>query len=163
MKPIIFIFLSVPFVQTRAQTEALAEISNQVWKPFIQSFNSWDTDGFMAVHSKEVFRVPQESNRLMNWDDYHHSTQNGNHESKDLNRSRTIELRFLQRLVNVKQAFESGYFKVTVVRGDGKSNAFYGKFLVLHRKEDGTWKILLDTDAPEDVTEEVFLSGRPLE
>jgi hypothetical protein len=44
-----------------AQTGSLQkEINDQVWKPFIKSFNDRDDDAFKAVHSKDVIRVMQD-------------------------------------------------------------------------------------------------------
>jgi len=46
------------------------DINDQVWKPFIKSFNNDDNEGFRAVHSKEVTRVIQDDNRLLGYDEY---------------------------------------------------------------------------------------------
>jgi hypothetical protein len=46
-----FLFLGASLFQAVPSTPQ-TEINSQVWKPFIQHFNSNNTEGFMAVHSK---------------------------------------------------------------------------------------------------------------
>lgn len=45
-------------------------INNQVWKPFIETYNNHDTQGFLAGHSKDVVRSPREAKSAWNWDEY---------------------------------------------------------------------------------------------
>jgi hypothetical protein len=51
-----------------------------------------------------------------------------------------------------------------MVTPQGITKTFYGKFLVILRKENGTWKILVDTDSSEGgtVNEEAFLAAQPI-
>ena len=139
------------------------QINNQVWKPFIVTFNNFDTDGFMAVHSREMARVEQDGNRIYGYDNYKANTKRGNDQAKQNTRNRAIELRFIQRIASNNQGFEVGYYKTTSFQPDGKSRSFYGKFHVLLRKENGVWKILMDADANEKTDESVFLQARPME
>ena len=53
------------------------EINDQVWRPFIASFNSFDTDGFMAVHSRDLVRSPRDAKVLLSWDEYFKQQQAG--------------------------------------------------------------------------------------
>ena len=49
-----------------AQSDSLQkQINEQVWKPFISTFNSGDDEGFKAVHSKDVIRVSQDSKQII--------------------------------------------------------------------------------------------------
>jgi hypothetical protein len=45
----------------------------------------------------------------------------------------------------------------------GEKRTGYGKFHVLLRKENGTWKILMDADANEKTDEVVFMTGNPMD
>lgn len=139
------------------------QINNQVWKPFIATFNNFDTDGFMAVHSREMSRVDQDGNRIYGYDSYKADTKRGNDQANQNNRKRSIELRFIQRIASNNQGFEVGYYKTTSFQPGGKSRSFYGKFHVLLRKENGVWKILMDADANEKTDESIFMQGRPME
>lgn len=142
-----------------AQSDSLQQqINEQVWKPFIQSYNSFDTDGYMAVHSKELTRVLQDDNRVWNYTQYLESIKRGNDYGRLKNDKRKIELRFTQRIAGAGRAFEVGYYKVVV----NDSQMFYGKFHVLMRVENGRWKILMDADTKTNATESTFQSEKPL-
>jgi len=145
-----------------AQSDSLQQqINDQVWKPFIQTYNNMDAEGFMAVHSKDMSRVLQDDKRITNYTQYYESNKRNNAYSKKHNEKRKIELRFIQRIAGNDKAFEVGYYKVTITSPDGKVRSFYGKFHVLMRKENGVWKILMDADANEKTDEAVFQSAKP--
>lgn len=139
------------------------QINDQVWKPFIRSFNALDTKGFMSVHSRDMTRVIQDGNEIFGYDRYYQENEHGNQQTQKVNRKRTLELRFVQRIAAHDRAFEVGYFKFTGTDPDGTTRYGYGKFHVLLRKENGIWKILMDADASEKTTEDIFLSGTPIE
>ena len=147
-----------------AQSDSLQkQINADVWKPFIKSFEAYDTDAFMAVHSKEVARVIQDGNMIQNYEQYESDNRRNDTRSKESKRSRKIELRFIQRIAGNGKAFEVGYFKVSSVASNGETRNFYGKFHVLMRKESEKWKILMDADAASKTDEAGFNSARPME
>ena len=156
-----FMLLAVPACAQDPQKE----INDQVWKPFISSFNSFDTQEFMAVHSRDVVRSPRDAKILQSWDEYFKQQQAGDKRHKESGGSRSIELRFTERIANAKQAIDVGIYKTTSTGKDGKSASFYGRFHVVLRKEGSVWKILVDTDSSEGNTirEKDFLAARPLE
>ena len=155
-------FISFQFVT--AQTNDLQkQIDDQVWKPFVRSFNNRDDEVFKAVHSKDLTRVEQDDNNVLGYDQYFQKVPDSV-KAKWGNWKRNIELRFIQRLAGNDRAFEVGYYKTTSTQAStGKSRTNYGKFHVLMRKENGTWKILMDADANEGTTEVIFQTGQPLE
>lgn len=75
----------------------LQEINEQVWKPFIQSFNNNDDAGFKAVHSKDIIRVTQDNSSIIGYDEYFKPVPDSL-KSKWPNRKKNIELRFIQRI-----------------------------------------------------------------
>jgi ketosteroid isomerase-like protein len=140
------------------------EINDQVWRPFIASFNSFDTNGFMAVHSRDVVRSPRDAKVLLSWDEYFKQQQSGDKREKENGGKRLIELRFTERIANPKQAIDVGIYKTTVSNKEGKTASFYGRFHVVLRKEGSDWKILVDTDSSEGNTvgEKEFMAASPL-
>lgn len=142
-----------------------AEINTQVWKPFIQTYNAHDTDGFMAVHSKDVVRSPRDSKKLLNWDEYYQSQKQGDSHERTAGAKRQLELHFTERIANNSLAVEVGIYKVTVTNKEGTNRAFYGRFHVVLRKENNVWKILVDTDSSEENTidEQDFRNTQSLE
>ena len=147
-----------------SQSDSLQrKIDEQVWKPFIQAFNHFDTKSFMAVHSKDMTRVIQDGNMIYGYERYYAENERDNESGRKSNRKRTIELRFIQRIASSDQAFEVGFYKYTGIQPDGSVHHGYGKFHVLLRREGTTWKILMDADASEKTNEAIFLSGRPIQ
>lgn len=141
------------------------EINNHVWKPFIETYNNHDTQGFLAVHSKDVIRSPRDSKSVWNWNEYFQRIKQGDDQAKATGTKRKLELRFTERIANNDLAVDVGIYKATSIESDGKSHAFYGRFHVALRKENGTWKILVDTDSSEreKIGEKDFISANAME
>jgi ketosteroid isomerase-like protein len=160
------IFLALLFWghEASSQSDSLQrEINQQVWKPFIEAFNSMDTERFMAVHSKQMSRVIQDGNTMYGYEKHYEETRRENDRSKQSKQKRSIELRFIQRIAASSKAFEVGYYKSTSYLPDGRARTGYGKFHVLLHKENGTWKILMDADASAKTDEALFLQGKSIE
>jgi len=139
------------------------EINEQVWKPFITAFNNRDDDAFSAVHSKEVIRVSQDENRIFGYNEYFKKIPE-REKARWKDWKRNIELRFVQRIASNDKAFEVGYYKTSNTNTvTGEKRTGYGKFHVLLRKENGTWKILMDADANEKTDEAVFMTAKPVD
>ena len=72
-------------------------------------------------------------------------------------------LRFTQRIFNEDKAFEAGYYKTTGInRQTGELRKSFGRFHVLLRKENGTWKNVTSADTGERASEENFKKANPL-
>jgi len=147
-----------------SQSDSLQkQINEQVWKPFISTFNSGDDEGFKAVHSKDVIRVSQDSKQILGYDQYFKKVPDST-KAKWHKWTKNIELRFIQRIAADGKAFEVGYYKTkSTDTTNGETRTGFGKFHVLLRKENNTWKILMDEDANENTTEAVFQTGKPME
>ncbi len=141
------------------------EINDQVWKPFIQTFNNFDAAGFLAVHSEDVIRSSRDSKEILNWEEYLRQQKAGDQRSIERRSKRTLELRFTERIANAEKAIEVGIYKTTSINSKGESQSFYGRFHVVLRKENGVWKILVDTDSSEGntISEKNFHSAQPIE
>lgn len=152
-------------ISSAASAQHEKEINDQIWKPFIASFNEFDTDKFMALHSKELVRSSRDSKTVLNWDQYYQEQQQGDIRSKTEQRKRQLELRFIERISNASQAIDVGIYKTTSINNKGERRSFYGKFHVVLRKENGIWRILVDTDSSESntISESDFTNASPLE
>jgi ketosteroid isomerase-like protein len=162
----IIVLLVLELIATDSTAQSTQqEINNQVWKPFIETYNNHDTQGFLAVHSKDVIRSPRDSKSVWNWNEYFQRIKQGDDEAKTTGTKRKLELRFTERIANNDLAVDVGIYKATSIESDGKSRAFYGRFHVALRKENGTWKILVDTDSSErgKVGEKDFISANAME
>jgi len=152
------------FFQSFSQADSIQkQINEQVWKPFIQSFNNNDSEVFKSVHSEDVIRVIRDDNTILGYQEYFREIPDSI-KLKWSSWKKNIELRFIQRIANNDKAFETGYYKTTSTNtSTGEKRTGYGKFQVLLRKENGTWKILMDADARENTNEKVFLTGSAME
>jgi len=166
MKKLLLLSASVLFFLTvDAQSDSLKwvkEINEQVWKPFIAHFISGNKEGFSGVHSKRITRVEIDGNKLLDYDKYFPAAD-ANAKPGKKNMSRLFELRFDKRISNGTKAWESGYYKGTVMQEGKEPRSYYGRFFVVLEKENGTWKILVDADTGKDANEENFNKASPIE
>src|SRR6478609_109711 len=153
-------FCGISFSQSNSLQQ---QINEQVWEPFIKAFNNSDNAGFRKVHSLELIRVIQDDNEVLGYEEYLKPVDDSI-KAKWGNWKNHIELRFLQRIASNGKAFETGYYKTTSANiTTGETRVSFGKFHVLLRTEDGTWKILMDQDAKEDADENRFLQAKAME
>lgn len=138
------------------------EINDQVWHTFIKGFNERNNTLFSSVHSSDFIRVIRDNQKIFGFDEAF--KEQPDEVKEQLSKwQRFIELRFIERIASIDKAFEVGYYKTTVTNSETKEKRIgYGKFHVLLRKENGTWKILMDSDVQGGVDETVFQSGNPL-
>jgi ketosteroid isomerase-like protein len=164
MKIFLTIILCYACLPVRGQSIQSA-INDQVWKPFIQAYNDHDIDGFLAVHSKDVVRSPRDAKMVLNWNQYYEQQKQGDDQGKASGNKRQLDLRFTERIASDAQAMEVGIYKVIVTDKQGSIRTFYGRFHVVLRKENGTWKILADTDSSEGKTidEQDFMAANAME
>lgn len=164
MKILLTIFVCQAYMYSAGQSIQSA-INDQVWKPFIQAYNSRDTDGFLAVHSKDVVRSPRDAKLVLNWSEYYEQQKRGDEAGKVSENERQLELRFTERIAGATKAVEVGIYKVTVKDKKGNNRAFYGRFHVVLRKENDIWKILVDTDSSEgnSIGEHEFMKATVME
>jgi hypothetical protein len=149
-----FLFFSIAHAQSDS-LKWVKEINEQVWKPFVTHFVSGNKEGFRAVHSKRVTRVEIDGNRLLDYDKYFPAAD-ANAKQGKMNVSRLFELRFDKRISNGSRAWETGYYKGTVMQEGKEPRSYYGRFFVVLEKEEGTWKILVDADTGKEANEENF-------
>jgi ketosteroid isomerase-like protein len=164
MKIPLILWLTCTVAQEPGQSIQQA-INDQVWKPFISAYNNRDTDGFMAVHSKDVVRSPRDANMVLNWNEYFEQQKRGDDQGKTLGNKRQLDLRFTERIASENQALEVGIYKATITEKTGNIRTFYGRFHVALRKENGIWKILVDTDSSEgsSIDAQDYLRARSIE
>jgi ketosteroid isomerase-like protein len=166
-KAVLLVFMMIACASTYGQADTKA-INEQVWKPFTEAIMQQDADKFISVHSKDVIRVERDAKKILSYTEYRKGMDSWTAWRKQLQDSRTkyvFELRFTERISNGDVAHEVGYFKNETTSSDGQVKKSYGKFHVVLRKENGTWKILVDSDSNEGrtITESTFLAASPLE
>ena len=145
------------------------EINEQVWKPFTKAIMNQDVATFASLHSTDLVRAERNSGKILDLAEYRKNMEAGWpgwKESLVKNKiNYTFELRFTERISNGNLAYEVGYFKNESVSPTGEKRIGYGQFHVTLRKENGAWKILVDSDSNlgGTITEEMFMTAKPLE
>lgn len=141
------------------------EINQQIWKTFIKSYNSFDTDLFMSLYSKDVIRVPRDDKKIFSFAEYKKTINRDNQFNKNYNIKASLEIRFTERIHTATTAYETGIYKINLVENTGKKATVYSKFMVILRKENGAWKIYVDADSAEgeSIKEKDFLAAKPME
>ena len=165
MKKIILatLILFPGFMLLGQDTKITKEINEQVWMTFIRSFGSGDEEQFKSVHSRDVVMVIQDDGQIFGYDQYFKKIPDSLR-AKWANWKKNIELRFTQRISGEDKAFEVGFYKTTSTNiQTGEQRKSFGRFHVLLRKENGTWKIIMDADTGEGASEENFNKASPLE
>lgn len=168
MKNTLLILLILSWFSTHAQPEQQS-INEQVWKPFTKAIMTQDHQAFIALHSTDLVRAECNDKKVLNYSEYKKRMENSWPQWSEHNKKESIqytfELRFTERMNNGSLAFETGYFKNETTTPSGEKNISYGKFQVALRKENGIWKILVDSDTDEggSITEKDFLAADSLE
>lgn len=150
MKKISFILTVLLACNSFSQNETtLTAINKQIWEPFTTAFETSNYDLFASLHSDDLIRVNGDGKRIQNKVSYikgyktRWSTNKQNH---------TIAFRFLERIANNESGSERGIYKLTINQNTEQEQSYYGKFHVVLRKENESWKILVDYDSSEKNT-----------
>ena len=167
MKKYLLLFAcQLALLQLSAQTDSstcAGEINREVWKPFVKHFISGNKKGFRELHSKRITRVLIDDNRLQDYSNYFPPESNSDSGLHKQSQARLFELRFDKRICNGTKAWESGFYKGTVLYPGKPSRVYYGRFFVVLEKEEGAWKIILDADTGKDATATNFENARAME
>ena len=160
-----FIFFGAFLVSfTAFGQEFRDQINKDVWSVFVEGYNTFDTDKFMSVYSKDVVRVPVDEKRIFNYTEYRRNINREHQFNRNYKIKARIELRFTHRIHSGDQAFETGIYKISLTDNNGKPATLYSRFQVHMVREGGVWKIRYDTDSTENgtVSEKDFLSAEAL-
>lgn len=139
-----FFFHAVPGLFAQQDSLLQAEIDQQVWRPFISSYQNFDAAAFNQLHTDDVLRAsPWGLHTGANYLDKNleHFTKN-----KASGNTQRIAFTFEYRIHQSEMAYEVGYYRITSIRDDKKQVGF-GQFHVVLKKINGVWKIAQDWDA----------------
>ena len=163
MKALLFsisLFISLPLLAQDVKTE----INNQVWKPFIEGYNTFNVDKFLSVYSKNVVRVPIDEKKIFTFSEYRLAVNREYQFNKNYKIKAAIQLRFTERIHARDKAYERGIYQINLTDNNGKPETIYNRFQVVLAKENGIWKIVFDSDSAEGskLTEKDFKAASPL-
>ena len=137
------------------------EINRDVWYPFMKSYEKLDAAQFMSLHSRDLMRVELDENNARSYEEYASFYKNFFGRFRKSGEAIRIRFAFTHRIVEGNRALEKGYYEFTL-KSDKAHLKTYGAFTVVLRKEQGQWKILVDSDTNKEMNEALFLSGKLL-
>ena len=152
-----FLCLGIGLQMHAQHSDASAVIDDQVWIPFMETYTSFDAEGYNELHTDNVLRINRDGQRIKVGDEYKSDQISSAQKNLQKGAKRSIEFAFIERIHDGDHGFEVGYYKVTYLSPDGNRYS-YGKFHVVLQKLEGQWKILMDADSSLDgsITEEEF-------
>ncbi|MCB9082431.1 MAG: nuclear transport factor 2 family protein [Lewinellaceae bacterium] len=155
---------SVGKVAAQGNSNLQDEINQQIWRPFMATYASLDGAAFMQLHSPDVIRVLRDQQKIIGGRDYWDDTMETNQRTRSRNIQRSIVFSFTERIAQGELAYESGYYRVDMKIPGQELRSYYGHFQVVLRKENGRWRILVDSDTSENgaLTADDFAKGTPL-
>jgi ketosteroid isomerase-like protein len=153
------------FAQSSNKASYLKEINRDIWVPFIEAYASGNAEKYLALHSKDFIRGTGNDEKLTDLSGYSVSVKQMFKNLQESGAKVKIDFRFLKRMANAQSGFEVGIYQFTAINAKGESQYYYGKFTVVSRKENGTWKILVDYDSDEEgiIDAESFKKGYPMD
>jgi ketosteroid isomerase-like protein len=161
--------IALVFVLTAVSVHAADEsversIDRDVWIPFLSASTAFDADGFLAVQSPDVVRVSPDTKEVYGRSRYEREIRDGFRRARERRIRRRTDMRFLDRISSADLALETGYFRSQTTLSNGETRLRYVRFQIILRKENGTWKILVDEDTADGgrITAEQFESAAPL-
>jgi len=125
-----------------AEVMSIEEVNDQIWKVFKQSYEQRDFVAYNNLHTDDVLRVTDGG--LLIGEAYKNSHKNWQPMSEG--QKITIDFAFDSRQYGEDVGYEVGYYKVVFTRKDAKGATYYGRFHVVLKKIDGSWKIAQDYD-----------------
>ena len=140
---ILFTFSTVS-AQQKSNNESIESLINEsIWKPFKSSYEARDWETFNSLHTDDVLRVYD--NVIKIGAEYKNSIQ----ESYQREQPGTVTIDFVmeRRTYRNDVGYEVGFYRVIYKESGKEDRHSYGRFHVVIRKVNGSWKIAQDWDS----------------
>lgn len=159
------VFFVVAWIGVVQSQSALSEINTDVWQLFSKAYETSDAELFASFHADDMIRISGNSQRIKSREEYLEGMKRSFEGRLERKERTKISFRFTERFIDKDKASEKGIYKLFIVDQEDKNRSYYGTFHVLHRKEDGHWKIFLDYDVNKnnEVGEADFLNASHLD
>ncbi len=143
-------------------TSFVAEINEQVWAPFKHAYETRNAELFNSLHTDDALRITEGG--ITPGPEYKARITEGFQRKFD--GTITIDFAHEHRLYYGDLGYEVGYYRISYNRPGQEETNSYGRFHVLLRKIDGTWKIAQDWDTEmvgsHKISEIEFLGAQSL-
>ncbi|GLU44684.1 hypothetical protein Musp01_23080 [Muricauda sp. NBRC 101325] len=140
--------------------ETVEAIKNDIWVPFMEAYDQGDSSKLKSIHSKDIVRVTIAQNQIETGAYYLDSFGNYVQSVKEKGDKINIAFAILSTAIDDSGniAYQTGYYRFSSQNkgNTGQSFVGYGFFNVGLRRENGTWKIWLDSDNHTKITADQF-------
>lgn len=141
-------------------TETTEAIKNDVWIPFMEAYRDYDEEKLKSIHSSDIIRVNIDNNQIRTGEAYLQEFAAFLPRMKETGDRVGIAFAILTTAFNesVELVYQTGHYQFQM-QGPNEPELTprgYGFFNVGLRKENGIWKIFLDSDTKVELTEEEF-------
>lgn len=136
-------------------------VKNDVWVPFMESYRDLDFSKFESIHSPEITRVSLDMNKINSGEAYLKEMGGFFQQIKQVNYQMQITFSIVSSATTENTVYQTGYYTIGLRKNDQTpfQNRGYSSFGVLLTKENGKWKISMDTDKKVSLTQEEFDKG----
>lgn len=140
--------------------EVIEAIRDDIWIPFMESYEELNPDKLKSVHSKDIVRIRIEQNQIETGEKYLKRFGSFLQRTKQDSGKTAIAFAILSTAIDESTtiAYQTGYYRYSLKRKDEAELSVrgYGYFTVGLKKESGTWKIWIDSDKQTDISEKDF-------
>jgi ketosteroid isomerase-like protein len=151
---LIVIIATLSMASVNKASPVTDEIDQQIWKPFIESWQTMDADKNIALHSSDIVRVMTRMKKIETGTDYFNQLKRMMGMMKEKGVTSKLDLRFSSRIQSADFAMEKGIYRATMNHPERGKTVNYAEFNVLLIKVNGSWKISFDQDIPS--TEDAY-------
>ncbi len=145
-----FFGVSVAQETKKISEETMSAIKKDIWIPFMEAYADLDSEKLKSIHSADIVRIYLDQNTVENGEDYMEHFGGFLDNMKQGGGRLGIAFVILSTAIDEKEqlAYQTGYYRFSSQRKDDPELAVrgYGLFNVGLKKEDGTWKLWLDSD-----------------
>lgn len=152
--------------QDSANLARLKQINRDIWQPFSEAYADYDAAKLMSILTGDFIRATGGVEPdIKDFAAYREHVAQHFDWNKETGFRVKIAFTFFERAAGETAASERGIYRYTRIGADSTENSYYGRFHVIHKLVNGTWKIAVDYDSNEDwtISEGDFFAGRPTE
>lgn len=157
--PVLLLFIGPSFGQEENKTQTdeviISAIKQDIWVPFMEAYRDYDEGKLKSIHTEDILRINIDNNQIRYGEAYLNEFAAFLPRMKQNADKVGIAFVILTTAFdNSKEiAYQTGYYQFQMQSKDEEalSPRGYGYFHVGLRKENGVWKIFMDSDKKADM------------
>jgi len=147
---VLLFFIILPSLIAQEKETIHHKINKDIYINFSKAYDSLDYNLFASIHSSDMIRISGNGGEIKNVKTY---LEGYKKRWNDPNRKpASINFRIFERILSDSLTSDRGIYRVTYTTDKGKAKDSYGKFHVLLKLENDSWRIVIDYDSNENKT-----------